>query len=99
MNLLVSILASDILPIFAIAAVGFCLARFAAVDVKPISRVVFYRLLPCLAFHMLVNYNQPGALAGRLMFLAALVMSAMAVSGYLAGKALRLEGKLLRAFM
>ena len=99
MNLIVSILFSDILPIFAIAAAGFFLARFAAVDVKSVSRVVFYGLLPCLAFNMLVNYDQPSALAGRLMFLAALVMGAMAVVGHMAGKGLRLNGKLLRAFM
>ena len=66
MSLLVSILLSDILPIFAIASVGFLLARFAAVDVKSVSRVVFYGLLPCLAFRMLVGYDQPAALAGQI---------------------------------
>jgi hypothetical protein len=42
MRLLVSILASDLLPIFAIAGAGFLLARYAGVGVKTLSRVVFY---------------------------------------------------------
>lgn len=99
MSLLLSILLSDILPIFAIASAGFLLARFMAVDVKSVSRVVFYALLPCLAFHMLVAYKQPSSLVGRLMLLAALVMTVMAVIGYLAGKGLGLDGKYLRSFL
>ena len=42
MGLFVSILVSDILPIFAIAGAGFLLARYGRVDVKMLSRVVFY---------------------------------------------------------
>ncbi len=99
MSLLISILLSDLLPIFAIAGAGFLLARFAAADVKSVSRVVFYALLPCLAFRMLVTYDRPSSSVGRLMLLAALVMAAMAVIGYLAGKGLGLDGKYLRSFL
>ncbi|MSV35357.1 MAG: AEC family transporter [Bryobacterales bacterium] len=99
MSLLISILLSDILPIFAIASAGFLLARFAAVEVKTVSRVVFYALLPCLAFRMLVAYDQPGTLVGRLMLLAALIMAAMAALGYVAGKGFGLGGKHLRSFL
>ena len=99
MSLLVSILLSDILPIFAIAGAGFLLARFGAVEVKSVSRVVFYALLPCLAFQMLVTYDQPSSLVGRLMLLAALVMAAMALLGFAAGKGLGLDGKYLRSFL
>jgi predicted permease len=42
MNLLASILLTDILPIFVLAGVGFLLARFAKVDVKMLANVVFY---------------------------------------------------------
>src|SRR5580704_2636994 len=55
MGLLASILVSDILPIFAIASAGFLLAQYARVDVKMLARVVFYSLLPCLAFRLLVT--------------------------------------------
>ena len=50
----------DILPIFAIASAGFLLARYARVDVKMLARVVFYSLLPCLAFRLLVTSSASG---------------------------------------
>lgn len=99
MRLLVSILASDILPIFAIAGAGFLLARFAAVGVKTLSRVVFYSLLPCLAFRLLVTSSASGPNVGRLMLLAVLIMAAMGLVGYIAAKGLGLEGASLRAFL
>src|SRR5215467_12091863 len=99
MNLLLSILLSDILPIFLIATAGFLLARFAGVDVKILSRVVFYSLLPCLAFRLLVTSSASGPNVGRLMLLAVLIMGTMACVGYLAGKGLGLKGAVLRAFM
>ena len=99
MGLLVSILASDILPIFAIAGAGFLLARYAGVDVKTVARVVFYSLLPCLAFRMLVTSSASGPNVGRLMLLAVLIMTAMGVVGYVAAKGLGLKGASLRAFL
>jgi hypothetical protein len=99
MSLLLPILLSDILPIFAIAAVGFLLARYAAVDVKSVSRVVFYGLLPCLAFRMLIMSTASGPIVGRLMILAVSIMAAMAVVGYIAARGLGLDGKHVRAFL
>ena len=99
MSLFLSILASDILPVFLIAGAGFLLARYAAADVKILARVVFYSLLPCLAFRLLVTSNATGPNVIRLMLLAALIMGSMAVIGYATAKVLRLDGKLLRAFM
>ncbi len=99
MRLLLSILVSDILPVFAIAGAGFLLARFAAAEVKTIARVVFYALLPCFAFRMLVTAEPSGGNVGRLMLLAVAIMAAMGVAGYAAGKGLGLDSKSLRAFM
>jgi malate permease and related proteins len=99
MNLLLSILVSDILPIFAIAGAGFLLARYAGADVKTVSRVVFYSLLPCLAFRLLVTSKPSGPNVGRLMLLAVLIMAAMGVVGYVAAKGFGLEGAPLRAFL
>jgi len=99
MNLLLSILLSDIVPIFAIAGVGFLLARYAAVDVKAVSRVVFYGLLPCLAFRMLIGSTASGPMVGRLMFFAVSIMAAMGVVGYVAARSLGLDGGHLRAFL
>jgi malate permease and related proteins len=99
MRLLLSILASDILPVFAIAGAGFILARYAGVDVKTVARVVFYSLLPCLAFRMLVTSSASGPNVGRLMVLAVLIMAAMGFLGYVAAKGLGLDGASLRAFL
>jgi predicted permease len=99
MGLLASILLSDILPIFAIASAGFLLARFADVDVRMLSRVVFYALLPCLAFRLLLTSNATGPNVARLMLVAVLIMGAMGLVGYAAAKGLGLDGKYLRAFL
>jgi malate permease and related proteins len=99
MQLLLSILISDILPVFLIAGAGFFLARFAAAQVQTVARVVFYSLLPCFAFRMLVTAKISGTNAGRLMLLAVAIMGLMGVLGYAAGKGLGLDGKFLRGFM
>src|SRR5579871_6539531 len=99
MQLLLSILISDILPVFVIAGAGFLLARYAGADVRTVARVVFYSLLPCLAFRLLVTSQATGSNAGRLMLLAVLIMGAMGLVGYAAGKSLGLDSKSLRAFM
>src|ERR1700754_4510400 len=99
MSLLLSILASDILPIFAIAGAGFLLARYGSIDVKTVSRVVFYALLPCLAFEKLYTSTASGPNVSRLMVLAVLVMLTMGLIGYLASKALQLDSGHRRAFM
>ena len=99
MSLLLSILVSDILPVFFIAGAGFLLARFAGVDVKILSRVVFYSLLPCLAFRLLLTSDPSGPNIWRLVLLAVLIMAAMAVVGYAGAKFLRLDGPSMRAFM
>jgi predicted permease len=99
MELLLSILVSDILPIFAIAGAGFLLARYVGVEVKTVARVVFYSLLPCFAFRMLVTSSASGPNVGRLMLLAVVIMCAMGLVGYAVGKGLRLKSGPLRAFM
>jgi predicted permease len=99
MGLLVSILLSDILPIFAIAGTGFLLARYAAVDVKTVSRVVFYALLPCLAFEMLIGSKASGPNVGRLILMSVLVMAIMGLVGYAVSKAVRLDSAHMRALM
>jgi len=98
-SLLISILISDILPVFAIAGAGFLLARYADVDVKILSRVVFYALLPCLAFRLLVTSDPSGKDVGLLILLAVLIMGVMGVVGYLAAKSCGLKSASLRAFM
>jgi len=98
-TILLSIFVADILPVFAIAGAGFLLARFAGADVKTLVRVVFYALLPCLVFRLLVTADGSGHDLGLMVLLAVLIMLAMGFLGYVAGRAARLDPIHLRAFL
>ena len=62
-SVLIDIFASNILPVFLVAAVGFLLARFARVDVRPLSRVTLHGLAPVLIFQLLVTSRISGEIA------------------------------------
>jgi predicted permease len=96
---LLSIFASDILPVFLIAGVGFLLARFLGASVKTLSRVVFYALVPCLVFNLLVRSNMTLLQFGRTALLAVLVAAAMGLVSRLAAVALGLSRPELCAFL
>ena len=66
-RLLLGIFASDILPVFVIAGIGFVLARHLAVQVQTLSRVTFHALAPALVFTMLTNTAAVEASAARRM--------------------------------
>ena len=99
MNVLLAIFASDILPVFLIAGVGFLLARFLGASVKTLAHVVFYALIPCLVFQLLVTSDIAGPQFGRMVVLAILMLAAMAVIGRLAAAPLRLSRPELSAFL
>src|SRR5688572_32991530 len=90
---LVSVFASDLLPIFFIAAAGFALARWRNASAATLTHVVFYVLLPCFAFHLLITTVATGRQFGRMVLLAALVMAAMAIVGVVMSVALRLRSE------
>ena len=90
-NLLLSIFAYDILPIFLIAGAGFALARWRGVNAITLTHVVFYALLPCFAFRLLITSAATGREFGRMVLLAVLVTAAMALVGSIMSFALRLS--------
>ena len=91
MNDLFSVFASDLLPIFVIAGAGFALARWLNASAATLTHVVFYALLPCFAFRLLITTVATGRQFGQMVLLAVLVMLAMAVVGALLSLALRLS--------
>ncbi len=99
MSLLLSTFASDILPIFLVAGVGFVLARWVGVSARALSHVVFYALLPCFAFRLLTTSAQTGRAFGSMVLLATLVMASMALIGTIACMALRLSRAETTAFL
>ena len=76
MKLVLSIVASDILPIFIIAGVGFVLARLVDASLKTLSRVVFNALVPCLVFDLLISSQMTGGQFARMALFCALPRTA-----------------------
>jgi malate permease and related proteins len=99
LTLLISIFASDILPIFMIAAVGFLLARRLNASVTTLSHVAFYVFSPCFAFNTLVNSTVTGSQLGKMVLLAVVVAISMGVIARIAAIPLRLSRAELSAFL
>ena len=99
MHVLLAIFASDILPVFLIAGVGFLLARFLGASVQTLSRIVFYALVPCLVFNLLVRSHMTLLQFGRTALLAVLVAATMGLVSRLAAAPLRLSRPELSAFL
>jgi len=97
--LLLSIFASDVLPIFIVAAVGFAVARVLKADVRSLSHVTFNALSPCLVFHMLVTSSLSAADFGRMTALAVTVIVGIGLVGRLVTLPLRLDRAMTSAFL
>ena len=99
MNLLLSILADDIVPIFAIAGVGFLLARHFNASVETVSKVSFNALSPCLVFYTLVMSNITGSEFGRMALFCVLLTASMGLAARLLAIPLRLDRQTLSSFL
>ena len=99
MNLLLAILADDILPIFVVASVGFLLARRLHVDVKTLSRVTFNALAPCLVFNLLVTSQVSASEFGRIVAFTILLVAAVGTVARLVAIPFRLDRPALAAFL
>ena len=98
-RLLFGIFASDILPIFVIAGVGFLLARYLAVQVQTLSRVTFHALAPALVFNILTTSTVSAGEFGRMAGFYLLVAASAMVMARLAAIPLRLDRASLSAFL
>ena len=98
-QLLLSIFVSDLLPVFAIAGVGFLLARFAGVQVQTVSRLTFHALAPALVFNTLANSTAESNQVGRMTLFYVLVAISAAAMARLIAIPLRLDRRALSAFM
>jgi malate permease and related proteins len=98
-NLLLSIFADDIVPIFAIAGIGFLLARHFDASVKTVSKVSFNALSPCLVFDQLVTSHITGSEFGRMALFCILLTAAMGLAAWLAAIPLRLDRQTFSSFL
>jgi predicted permease len=99
MQLIASIFASDILPIFILAGVGFVLARRFRAEVKTLSTVAFNALSPCLVFYQLVTAQISGAQSLRVAAFCVLLTLAIGIAARLTSLPLRLDRMTLSSFM
>ena len=90
---------SDLLPVFAIAGVGFLLARYAGVQVQTVSRLTFHALAPAFVFNTLVNSTAESSQIGRMALFYLLVAISAATMARIAAIPLRLDRRALSAFM
>src|SRR3954465_7803199 len=99
MQLVASIFASDILPIFILAGVGFVLARRFDANVKTLSTVAFNALSPCLVFNQLVTAQISGSQSLRVAAFCVLLTIAIGVAARLVAHPLRLDRMTLSSFL
>ena len=96
---LLSILAADILPIFAIAAIGFLLERRVSGSAKTLSAITFNVLSPCLVFYQLVTSRLSGAEVGRIALFCFLLTAVMGIAARLVAIPLGLDRRTLSSFL
>ena len=96
---MLSILVSDILPIFAIATVGFLLERRVSGSVKILSSVTFNALSPCLVFTQLVTSRLGSAAVGRMALYCVLLTVTMGIVARLAAIPLALDRRATSSFL
>lgn len=99
MNVIFSVFVSDILPIFLIAGVGYLLATRLQANVKTLAHVVFYALVPCFVFRLLIASKMTGPQVGRMALMAVLVTGGMGLVARIAAIPLRLDRAELSAFL
>ncbi|HKF69841.1 MAG TPA: AEC family transporter [Vicinamibacterales bacterium] len=99
MQLVASIFASDILPIFIIAGVGFLLARRFGASVKTLATVTFNALSPCLVFDQLVSAQISGSQSLRVAAFCVLLTIALGIAARLTTLPLRLDRTTLSSFL
>jgi len=96
---MLSILVSDILPIFAIAAIGYLLERRISGSVKILSSITFYALSPCLVFTQLVTSRLGSKAVGRMAFYCVVLTLTMGLVARLAAMVLALDRRNVSSFL
>lgn len=99
MELLLAILLDDLVPIFAVASVGFVLARRLKADVRTLARVTFNALAPCLVFSLIVTSRVGAGEFGVVAAYTLLFVAAVGLLAALAARPFRLDRPHFAAFV
>jgi len=94
-NNLLRLFANNLLPILLVAGGGYLAGKRLKVEVRSISRVVFYLFSPCLLFDLLVsNHFETGDMLRMVGFAVASILVVGAIT-WLLGRLIKLERKML----
>jgi predicted permease len=99
MELFLGILVDDLVPILAVAAVGFVLARKLHADVRTLSRVTFNALAPCLVFTLMITSTVGPAEFGQVAAYTVLFVGAVGALAAVAARPFHLDRPHLAAFL
>jgi predicted permease len=88
-----------VLPVFIIIALGYLLERRLSLDVRPISRVIFYALSPCLVFSSTATSAVSGADTWKIVSFVLLTTLAMGLLSWAVTRALRFSRAMESAFL
>jgi predicted permease len=94
-----SILYNNLLPVFLAVGAGFALGRTVQPDIRTLSRLAFYLFTPCLLVSSIAHSKLTGADFGRIAVFTLGLQLIQAGLAWGAGRALRLERKLLAALV
>ncbi len=90
---------NNLLPIFLAAGVGALLSWKAKLEVKHISKVLFYIFTPCLVFKLILANYSPDMKLGSLVLVIVISQIVMIVLVFLIGKALRYSREMIAAMI
>ena len=99
MSLLFSILVNQIAPILLAAGAGFAVGRAQKIDLKAISRIIFYIFSPCLVLTSFTESNLSGEQFGRMALFTTGTVVALGLAAFLFGRVLKLDRHTLAGLM
>ncbi len=99
MKALPAILYNNIVPIFIVIGLGYILERRLQIEIKSISRTIFYALSPCLIFSSLVNSTVSGGEFWDIASFEILVTLVVALVTWGVARVLRFDRAMESAFL
>ncbi len=99
MSLLLSILVNQITPILLAAGAGFVVGRTQKIDLKAVSRIIFYIFSPCLVLTSFTESRLSGEQFGRMAAFTAGTVIMLGLAAFLFGRALKLDRHTLAGLM
>jgi len=94
-----AILYNNIVPIFIVIGLGYILERRLKIEIKSVSRTIFYALTPCLVFSSLVKSTVSGGEFWRIASFEILATLVVALVAWGVARALRFDRAMESAFL